>query len=327
MTDLVKWERNLEHSTLLSGQESHKLFSPSVDIDSSTSYCYGWFAKRSSGKTFFYHPGFYKSFGTEYRRYPGDQLAIIITSNQGYLEGNGMQVPLCDPIAAISLGKESDGLPPVIALPVDSLRRYVGTYKLADACEFEIYVEGGALKMQMTGQATFDAIFAGNQDSNQSARLNRQAAIIIEASERGDRQKLQEQLPQSDYRNYIPQMDSGWSSLVKQYGAMKSYEVLGTGPYPFTDAYLRTYARLRFIRGDVIITIGYREGAFFDLSTWEGVPNPGALLLSPISRDEFVIYNLWTQRMSRVVFETSDGFVSGLHIDASDRQTVAKRID
>jgi hypothetical protein len=150
---------------------------------------------------------------------------------------------------------------------------------------------------------------------------------MVEATWKGDRTRLEQTLSQPDYAAYVSSMDSGWSALAKQFGPLESYDILGTGPYPFTEEYIRTYARLNFEREFVIVTFGYRRGGFFDLSTWENVPNPGALPFAPISENEFETYNLWTSRTSRVVFDISaDGTVSGFQVLSSGRRLFAKKI-
>ena len=329
MTDLFKWENGLRHNVLLSSQDLGKLFSPYTKVDESSSYGYGWFIKkRPQGKHLFFHAGFYRSFGTEYRRYVDEDIVVIVASNQGYLEGRGLQDPLSDPVSAIALGNDPPTLPDVITLSDELLRRCDGTYQLPSGAQFEIRTHGECLKVEMAGQEAFNAICPDTTGRVEFAKCNAEAAFIIDATQRGDRHGLERLLSHRDYDAYAPLMDSGWSSLAKQFGPFKSRVVLGTAQYPFGGNYLRTYARLNFERDSVIVTFGYRDGVFFDLSTWEGAPNPGALCLAPVSASEFVTYNLWTGKASKIRFDTAtDGTVSGFKILAGDRGIMARRVN
>jgi len=328
MTDLYKWEMSLRDTSLLSGQETRNLFTPFAQVEESTSYGYGWFIKTHTLQRLYFHPGFYRSFGAEYRRYPDNDLAVIVTSNQGFLDGNGMQVPICQPVAEIALGGTPRELPPVISLTRDSLRRFEGSYRLTSGGQFTIFLQGDALKIEMTGQDAFDAIYCDSSSHSGMTSLNRQAALMIDATKKGDRKILTEALSKLDYAAYAPVMDPGWSTLAKRFGTLESFDILGTAPYPFTEEYKRTYARLNFKHKHVIVTFGYRNGVFLDLSTWEDVPNPGALPLAPVCKNEFATFNLWTSRTARFSFDTSvDGRVVQLHVFSSNRQLPAKRID
>jgi hypothetical protein len=239
-----------------------------------------------------------RSFGTEYRRYIDDEITTIVASNQGYLGGTGQQVAVADPVACLALGKE-------------------------------FHTQDGHLEAEAVGQDAFDLFVApGAEQSRMFAKRNAQAAVMIEATRRGDREALKKSLSEKDAEAYGQAMDPGWSSLVKQFGPLRRFAVLGTAPYPFTDDWFRTYARLEFERASVVVTFGYRDGVFFDLSTWEGVANPGALVVAPLSGPKFTTYSLWTGKGTAMEFHSDPGGkITEVRVDAQRHPVTAVRVD
>jgi CubicO group peptidase (beta-lactamase class C family) len=328
LPDLFRWETELRSGAILSAEAKQKLFSPYTKTDGSFDYAYGWHAgKSAAGQHLVFHAGYYKSFGTEYRRYLDDDLAVFVVTNEGYLGGTGQQVAVTDTVARIALGGEPPELPAVVRLEPEALARYCGTYELPSGSRLELRMRGARLMAEPAGQDAFDALFfADRAEPPDFDGLNAQAGALVELTLAGEADELASSLDPALAEAYRPMFDAGWSGLAKQFGPLGDFEVLGTAPFPSNDAWLRTYVRLDFERAPVIITFGYRDGGLFDLTTWEGAPNPGAVTLAPLSATTFATYDLWTGKTSSIEFRISqDGMVDQLTLDAHSRKIPAPR--
>lgn len=105
---------------------------------------------------------------------------------------------------------------------------------------------------------------------------------------------------------------------------------------PFSDKMERTFIRLIHADGEAIVTLGYRDDEFFDLSTWDGVPNPSAVPFVPTETAEdkmniFSIWNTWKRngvmarhRNQSLEFLTADGPIA---IRASETDRVFYYLD
>jgi CubicO group peptidase (beta-lactamase class C family) len=330
LPDMARWERELRGGDFLSADAKRKMFAPHVDVEGPLRYGYGWFVRVSAqGKKLCYHPGFYRSFGTEYRRYIDDDITTIVASNQGYLGGTGQQVALADPVARLAHGKDQPLPPPATTLNSERLAKYCGTFRLPSGSRLEFHTRDGQFEVEAVGQDAFDLLVAPDEErSRMFAKCNTQAAAMIEAAKTGDRDALKKSIGEKDTEAFSRVMDPGWSSLVKQFGPLGRYTVLGTAPYPFNDDWIRTYARLEFERASVVVTFGYRDGGFFDLSTWEGVANPGALIVACLSEPKFTTYSLWTGKGTAMEFHSGpNGKFVGVNVVAQRHPVTAVRVD
>jgi CubicO group peptidase (beta-lactamase class C family) len=328
LADLLRWETELRSGTILSAQAKQKLFTPYTHTDGSYDYAYGWHVGRSSaGKRLAFHTGYFRGSGCEYRRYLDDDVSVFVATNEGYLGGTGQQVALSDTVAHIARGGEAPELPPVVAMEPAALARYCGTYELPSGSRLVLRMHGARLMAEPEGQDAFDALhFADRAEPPNFSAIDDQAGALVEVTSAGDPDALADAVGPAVADAYRPMFDQDWHGLVEQFGPLQGFEVLGTAPYPSNDAWQRTYCRLEFERGPVIVTFGYRNGALFDLSTWEGAPNPGAVTLAPLSAETFATYDLWTGKATTITFRLDpDRKVEQLTLNAHGRQIAAVR--
>jgi CubicO group peptidase (beta-lactamase class C family) len=328
LPDLFRWETELRSGSILSAEAKQKLFTPYTHTDGSYDYAYGWHVGSSSaGKRLAFHAGYYKSFGCEYRRYLDDDVAVLVATNEGYLGGTGQQVALSDTVARIARGGEAPELPLIVAMEPAALAQYCGTYELPSGSRLVLRMNGARLMAEPEGQDAFDALcHADLSEPPDCSELNSQAGALVEVTGAGDPDALADAVEPAVAEAYRPMLDPDWHGLVKQFGPLQSFEVLGTAPYPSNETWQRTYCRLEFERGPVIVTFGYRDGALFDLSTWEGAPNPGAVTFAPLSAETFATYDLWTGKATGVEFRIGpDGKAEQLILEAHGRKIPAAR--
>ncbi len=69
------------------------------------------------------------------------------------------------------------------------------------------------------------------------------------------------------------------------------------------------------------MTIGFREGELFDVTSWEETPNPGAIYLVSVGDGSLVSWNLWMHEGIELESE-SWGFL----IHSGDNRMTAERI-
>jgi CubicO group peptidase (beta-lactamase class C family) len=330
LPDLGRWENELRGGQLLSAEAKRKMFAPHVEADGPLRYGYGWFVRDSAqGKKLCFHPGYYRSFGTEYRRYLAEGITTVVASNQGFLGGTGLQVAVADPVARVALGLEQRLPPAATTLGPGRLAQYAGAFRLPSGSRLEFHTRDGHLEVEAVGQDAFDLFALPDVDRAQVfAKRNAQAAVMVEATRTGDRKALKAALPEKDAEAFGRVMDPAWRSLVNQFGPFRRFTVLGTAPYPFNDEWLRTYVRLEFERARVVVTFGYRQSGFFDLSTWEGVANPGALVVAPLSESRFTTYSLWTGKETAMEFHSGPGGrMTEIRLETRGQPVIASRVD
>jgi CubicO group peptidase (beta-lactamase class C family) len=323
--DLLRWERELRDGRLLTPEAKAKLFSGYVRADGPFEYGYGWHVGSAPGARLAFHAGYYKGSACEYRRYIDQDVATFVATNVGYLGGNCQQA-ISEPVARLALGREQPMPPPVIRLDERALERCCGEYRLPSGSRFEVRAEQGRLRIAARGQEALDALHYPDREAPDSTLPNASTEGVIEALRSGSTELLASSLHADDVDAYAAMLGEAWRELHERFGALEGYGVLGTAPYPFSDEGVRTYVELAFERETVIVTIGFRDGRLFDLSTWEGASDPGALALAPLSAETFTTYDLWAGKGTAVEFRArSDGTVGEMILHAHGQDVHAAR--
>jgi CubicO group peptidase (beta-lactamase class C family) len=123
--DLLKWEEGLFGGKLLTPTSLHKMITPFKN-----NYACGLYVNRTNGRLEIEHSGNGIGFNTDMAYYPEDKLAVIILGNlNGTVTGK-----ITNALAAVMHGETVELAPPPaeIALPLEVLSRYVGTYQFPD---------------------------------------------------------------------------------------------------------------------------------------------------------------------------------------------------
>jgi len=121
--------------------------------DNGSKYGYGLVVDSVHGEKNIWHNGSIDGYMSNYYNLPDRKIIIIVLSN--YMQSRLKQ--LCDILAAALIDKPYK-LPDArkeIAIPVDSLQQYAGTYELVPGFSITITVGAGKLMAQATGQDNF----------------------------------------------------------------------------------------------------------------------------------------------------------------------------
>ncbi len=295
--DFLRWDAGLRGNAILTDDAKHAMWSPHAPAGDRFAYGYGWMVEKGASTKLQFHTGYYRSFGTEFRRYTSEDLAILVATNEGFAGGTAQQVAITDPVATIALGRAQAMPPAVVQLDPKLAARIQGTYRTASGARFEFALRHGALVVEAEGQEAFDALSGADAARRaEYAKLDQRTTTLNAAIQKGDRALAAGALDAAGKDMFAGAFDAGWSNLAKQFGPFLGFDVLGTAPCPFADGRARTYVRLRFEREPVIVSFGYRGESFFDLSTWEKVPNPSAIPVAPLSPTQLATWDLWSKK-------------------------------
>lgn len=326
--DFLRWDAGLRGKDLLSDDAKLAMWSPHAPAGDRFAYGYGWMVEKDGPAKLQFHTGYYRSFGTEFRRYPDEELAILVATNEGFAGGTGQQVAITDPVARIALGRAQELPPAVVALDPRLAARICGTYRTPSGARFEFNLRHGALVVEAQGQEAFDALSGGDAARRaEYAKLDERTATLNAAIQKGDRGLAAGALDAAGNEVFTGAFDAGWSGLAKQFGPFHGFDVLGTAPCPFTDGCARTYVRLRFEREPVIVSFGYRGESFFDLSTWEKVPDPSAIPVAPLSPTSLATWDLWSAKGTTIELGVEGERIVEVRFPLRDPALTAKRAE
>jgi CubicO group peptidase (beta-lactamase class C family) len=148
VTDLYKWHVGLQQNKLLSSKDQEAAFRPFLNH-----YGYGVSADTLFGKRMLAHGGGIYGFTSFFTRVSSDNICVILLSNTG----SNVLEEINKKILSV-IYKQPYELPkskPQVELPVDSMRQFVGQYKLGSNFDISVTIDGGSLYGQATGQPKF----------------------------------------------------------------------------------------------------------------------------------------------------------------------------
>ncbi|RPD46625.1 serine hydrolase [Paracnuella aquatica] len=144
--DLYAWHRALQKGKVLSAQSMKQMETVALN-----NYALGVVVDTAYGKRVVSHGGGIFGFITDFVRYPEEDLAIVVLSNNGAVPVDNIAKGL----AGIVFGQKVEwpAARTEITVPVDILNNYVGEYEITPAFKMMITLEGGQLMAQATGQS------------------------------------------------------------------------------------------------------------------------------------------------------------------------------
>jgi CubicO group peptidase (beta-lactamase class C family) len=155
--DLLRWERSLFSGRVLSKPSLGKMTTPSK-----SDYALGLEVSRQSGRSVIQHGGSINGFSSRLAYFPDDEVTVIALSN---LRGPGAD-SVVEKLGALAHG-ETVILPSErqeVTLPVEVLKRYVGTYASSAGPNVMITLDREHLFAQMSGQQRLQ-LFAQSETS------------------------------------------------------------------------------------------------------------------------------------------------------------------
>jgi CubicO group peptidase (beta-lactamase class C family) len=153
--DLLRWERGLFESKLLSEKSLEKMTTAFKG-----DYGLGLYARKGPGARKFEHSGGINGFRSKLMYYPDDAVTVVALSN---IVGPGAD-EVVDKLGALAHGEkvvlQSERVE--VAVPLDTLMEYAGTYELRPGFDLTFTVVGDRLLGAGTGQPP-DPLYAETQ--------------------------------------------------------------------------------------------------------------------------------------------------------------------
>jgi len=151
--DLLKWENALFGKKLLSAASLKKMITPFKE-----DYASGLFVAKNNGHTVIRHGGDIQGFNTSLSYHPDRKITVAVLGNV-----NTYAVEeIANALTAIARGEEFQA--PVIRMeinvPIENLKRYVGSYELSLSANMIITLDGNHLISQVSNQKETASLFA-----------------------------------------------------------------------------------------------------------------------------------------------------------------------
>jgi CubicO group peptidase (beta-lactamase class C family) len=143
--DLLRWEQGLFGGKVVSPASLQKMITPFKN-----NYALGVTVQTTNGRKVVQHGGGIEGFNTFLSYYPDDKLTVAVLANvNGSVPGT-----LAAKLGAAVHGDtvQAPGDRKEIALPAETLAKYVGTYEFTPEVKLAVRLSGGQLMAQLTGQ-------------------------------------------------------------------------------------------------------------------------------------------------------------------------------
>jgi CubicO group peptidase (beta-lactamase class C family) len=146
LDDLFKWSRVMDGGRLVTSGEIAEVFKPELG-----NYGFGWFVEKTFDRVRYSHTGALPGRLTNFIKFPGDSVTIIILSNADA----GRMGSVTHDLSAITLGQPYD-MPvrgKVVKLTAGQIAPLLGEYKQADGKVLAVSM-GDMLTAKLTGRYT-----------------------------------------------------------------------------------------------------------------------------------------------------------------------------
>jgi CubicO group peptidase (beta-lactamase class C family) len=149
--DLYRWDRALDGEDLLSVASRNAMFTPYID-----GYGLGWAIMKEFERRIDTQAEGIVLFGSAIRRYPDDDVCVIVLSNSDNADAGRISRDL----AANLFGKHYELPAEHVAIHVDAAvyDSYVGKYELTPDCIFVVSREGNRLMIQGPARAAIEIV-------------------------------------------------------------------------------------------------------------------------------------------------------------------------
>lgn len=288
--DLLRWERALAGTTVLSDSAKRKMWTPHVpeSPEGTSHYGYGWaIFPESRGGPLIAHNGGNGVFFADFHRYVDAGVTLIILSNRSDFSAERL-LPVIS--TALFGGREMPPLPPAAVAPPADAASLAGTYRLPSGAVIHVEAGDGMLRMRPEGQEAF-ALLAGGASSPALEVLGRRIADAFVAADRGDIAPLHAAFgDDAPPPERLREMQAAFiAERVERMGAFTGAESVGTAGDPARRA--TTMLRLRFERGEQLMRIVWSGGRVAGLGATGSLP---ATAFVPVGDSTWASYDLAT---------------------------------
>lgn len=322
--DLFLWDKALRNGTVLSREETAKLFTPYASVQGPLSYGYGWnIAPTPRGTHVIFHAGDLGGYNSDMRLYPDEGMTVIFLSN-ARPNGAGYRQALVNNLLFMLAGAPHAEPPTLVdELPAARLQPLAGRFELPEGGSFTTWVDHGRLMIAPDGEGAIALLAGGDpRDTGSFREYGRYARQIVEGIGKGDFSKLQENLsPSLPFEGVREGIKKVWGASHDSLGALVGVDVLGTALTSQVSA--TTYLRFRRAKGSMLGSIGWENGKIMAVETSldRAMPVP----LAPESPTSFANFDIFSGRIVRVGFDVRDGRATGLTIRSDAAEATAKR--
>ena len=146
--DLLRWEQGLFGGKLLAPASLAKMTTPFK-----SDYALGVIVRTASGRKMIQHGGGIEGFNTYLAYYPDNKLTVAVLANLNGEAPGQIAAKLADLAFGGTVQLTSERKE--ITLPVETLKKYVGSYEVAPGVNMLMRLEGDHLTTQLPGQPQF----------------------------------------------------------------------------------------------------------------------------------------------------------------------------
>jgi CubicO group peptidase (beta-lactamase class C family) len=314
--DLYKWYRALEGTRILPALSKKKLYTPFLNDNA-----YGWEVKKTKqGTPVIQHGGDVPGFQSWFAQFPQDKLVVIMLIN------NRMRWRslLTNTLTGAAFGQPYETPPPLITMEAATLRRYAGVYELSTGGQIHAWVSDGAFFVGAEGQDAINLLTRPSEkDTALYDELNARVAGIMEEFRRQNFSSLEQFSGTAKPSEYAASVRQWWEDFVRNNGALRTYQVLGTARSRTGHAV--TFIRVEYEKAAKVLRLLW----FNDKMVGHGssVPRPAVAQYLPESPTRFTSFDILTSQLTGISFDLKEnGIAESLILPSKEGRVIAKRI-
>jgi len=314
--DMYKWFNALQGTKVLSVEAKEKLFKPFLN-----NYAYGWNVTTTPNGKLIGHSGSNDGgFSARVYWYPEKDVVVVTLSNAGEYFGGMMQAGVVsNKLSSLVFSDQYVGerTSPVVNVDAAAIKKYEGIYTLASGAKFNVSTIDGRLVVDPIGQDAIDALVGSDNQARNSTTA--QAQKIVAGIVKSDFTALRDSLTSEDsfnrYRPYFEKLLKTWETSD---GALKNFEVLGTGPTWWSETVVpATIVRLNYAKASHIFRFQWRDDKISGIGG-EGIKTPVTVPLRMASNNTFYGWHLVLARNVRIRFDVARDKVAGIMVALPD---------
>lgn len=300
--DLFRWIRVLDGGRVLSDSSRRRLVTPHVAEDSTATshYGYGWVLLTTARNTrLVTHNGDDGVFYADLRRYADEGVTLVMLTNQN----DALAQAVLRAVPRLVFGAGADTLPRTV--PVETLARYAGTYRLPTGESLELKHGAGRLEVASTTPgAARHLVPLPPLEGDTAAAMAAQATVVRMMDDllRGD---LEAPVRRVAADSSVDEERAFWRQILpaweRRYGAYRRVEPIGTVRDEDGGGW-HTWLLLGFERGATLVrAVHTAETAY--VQTAPPPLFPAAFALAPAGDGELFVYNAHLRRTVRIQVE------------------------
>ncbi len=256
------------------------------------------------------------------RRAPRRITTVVMS---GEAHGRSLPVVVIQRALWRLLDGDSVRLPPAtVTWPSERLAALAGDWEVGDGAVLRLRRSGNALRLELAGPDAM-ALVAGSDSLGERSALDARAERIWRAAASEQDTALRTELQEVEQRYWLAPLSRAMAQRRARWGALTSVKLEGTIALPWLAQGSRTYALLRFERGETRASLAWLEGGLLDVAFDEARPAPVLLPVAPSADGGLIAWDLLQGETVRIEpFLDSQG--PGLRVSGQGLSAIARRI-